>query len=67
MAHWLISQGLFFMETFEFIYQPNDNINNGFVCIPYLDGSVLGLSVICMIFTTITLGVSCNGSLQCPN
>ncbi|KAI0885883.1 uncharacterized protein GGS22DRAFT_162213 [Annulohypoxylon maeteangense] len=57
MAHWLMSQSLFVVQTLGFMYQPTHKTDDGFVRIPDLDGSVLGFSAIGMILTIITLGI----------
>ncbi|KAI2466422.1 hypothetical protein F4781DRAFT_434395 [Annulohypoxylon bovei var. microspora] len=63
MAHWLISQSLFVVQTLGFTYKPTQSTDDGFVRIEDLDGSVLGYSAIGMIFTMLALGVLLIGLL----
>ncbi|KAI1452582.1 hypothetical protein F4805DRAFT_472335 [Annulohypoxylon moriforme] len=63
MAHWLMSQSLFVVQTLGFMYQPTQKADDDFVRIPDLDGSVLGFSAIGIILTIITLSILIIGLL----
>lgn len=63
VAHWLMSQSLFVVQTLGFVYQPTHDADDGFVRIPDLDGSVLGFSAIGIILSMITLGILLIGLL----